>query len=72
VPNFIRVGGLFLNVDQIVEVQDLSDGDGGSCHVWLTSGRNHGFKGSDASTLLDAMAKQTSGMDALLDRLPLP
>ena len=69
--NFIKVGAIYLNVDRITEVQDQSNGDGASCHVWLVDGRSHGFKGDDAQTLLDAMmAIQANGSAALVDVPP--
>jgi hypothetical protein len=73
VTTFIKVGAIFLNVEQITEVQDQSNGDGISCHVWLTDGRSHGFKGAEAQSVLDAMtATQSNGSAALMDELPLP
>jgi hypothetical protein len=69
---FIKVGSVFLNLTQIVEVQDQSNGDGASCHVWLTDGRSHGFKESDAQALLDAMNAQTGDIVANMEDLPLP
>jgi hypothetical protein len=73
VQNFIKIGNIVLNPDHIVEVQDQSNGDGAGCHVWLTDGRSHGFKGPDARSVLDAMlTTRTSDGAVLMNELPLP
>jgi ribosomal protein S4E len=72
VPRFIKVGNVFLNLDQVVEVQNQSTGDGASCHVWLSDGRSHGFKDADAQSVLDAMVLQTTGRPVIPDEFPLP